>query len=318
SLPFFRRFSYEEIKRATGGFSRIIGFSVFENSENGSLKDHHNGIVPNMNLAVIYSTYGSATIYSLCFLTLLFLVLSVFPNVEISNIDTSVVMTDDQSICNFSVSHPCLVSINSSNVLLDEKFVAKISEVGLFCSTKSHIASSLNSCARGNICTVLAVTRSCIDKEGKDVVFQLGVLILELITGQSEKEGTDLVLWVQGPDLAHSVSRMIDPDVENSYNSKELRWLLTVARLCTKSRGKQTCSFQQILWFLQRKLEPCIPQSDLVSDDNSESLVESEEDEEESEEAGSEEEKGMTWDQLLDKASREDKEKGDESDSEEE
>ncbi|KAF9594828.1 hypothetical protein IFM89_034811 [Coptis chinensis] len=160
-------------------------------------------------------------------------------------------MTDDQSICNFSVSHPCLVSINSSNVLLDEKFVAKISEVGLLCSTESHIASSLNSRARGNICTVLAVTHSCIDKEGKDVVFQLGVLILELITGQSEKEGTDLVLWVQGFDLAHSVSRMIDPDVENSYNSKELRRLLTVARLCTKSRGKQTCSFQQILRFLQ-------------------------------------------------------------------
>ncbi|KAF9598317.1 hypothetical protein IFM89_026606 [Coptis chinensis] len=67
--------------------------------------------------------------------------------------------------------------------------------------------------------------------------------------------------------------------------------------------------------------EPSDIQSDSVSDDedaDSESLVESEEDEEESEEAGSEEEEGMTWDQLLDKASREDKEKGDESDSEEE
>ncbi|KAF9595938.1 hypothetical protein IFM89_006219 [Coptis chinensis] len=307
SLPFFRRFSYEEIKRATGGFSRIIGnhihgavykaqfqdgfvaivkemkdfhhvfyrevklladlhhrhlvalrgfsmgperFLVFENSENGSLKDHLNDPLKTP--------------------------LSWRTRMEIA-IGVAAALEYLQFFCEPPMSH---VSINSSNVLLDEKFVAKkhfaannissrkitapslsqISEVGLLCSTESHIASSLNSRARGNICTVLAVTRSCIDQEGKDVVFQLGVLILELITGQSEKEGTDLVLWVQGPDLAHSVSRMIDPDVENSYNSKELRRLLTVARLCTKSRGKQTCSFQQILRFLQGKLEPCLPQ----------------------------------------------------------
>ncbi|KAF5190474.1 Lrr receptor kinase bak1 [Thalictrum thalictroides] len=267
-LPFLRRFSYDDIKKATGGFSRIIaryshgavykaqfqdglvaivkelreflpgkevfhsevqvlgclhhrhlvallGFStgpgrflVFEYSENGSLKDHLNDPLKT----------------PLTWRTRLQIAIGVAAALEYL-----------QFFCEPPIHH---VSVNSSNVLLDENFVAKISDVGLLCSTESHVSSA----------------RGCIDRESTDVIFQLGVLILELITGQSEKEGTDLVLWVQGTGFTHSVHKMVDPDLGSGYDSRELRRLLTVARFCTKTRGKPTCSVKQILRFLKAKM----------------------------------------------------------------
>lgn len=277
-LPFLRRYSYDDIKRATGGFSSIIarhshgvvykaqfqdglvaivkelrdlhlgkdvfyrevqllgrlhhrhlvslrGFStgperflVFDYSENGSLKDHLNDPLktPLTWRARLQIAIGVAS--ALEYL---------------------------QFFCEPSV---CNISVNSSNVLLDQDFIAKISDVGL-CSTASHIGASNISSATGST-----------NQESKNVIFQLGVLILELITGQSEKEGTDLVLWVQETGFSRSVYKMVDPDLEDNYDSKELRKLLTVARVCTKTSGKPTCSIQQILRYLQGKLDLSLSQ----------------------------------------------------------
>ncbi|KAF9589901.1 hypothetical protein IFM89_029264 [Coptis chinensis] len=48
SLPFFRRFSYEEIKRATGGFSRIIGNHIHGDVYKAQFQDDFVAIVKEM------------------------------------------------------------------------------------------------------------------------------------------------------------------------------------------------------------------------------------------------------------------------------
>lgn len=96
----------------------------------------------------------------------------------------------------------------------------------------------------------------CTGQEGNNIIFQLGVLILELITGQSsEKGGVDLIQWVQESRLSRSMQKMIDPDLGNSYDSRELNNLLAVARLCIKSGDKPTFSIPQIFRYLQKKVE---------------------------------------------------------------
>lgn len=86
------------------------------------------------------------------------------------------------------------------------------------------------------------------------MIFQLGVLILELITGQSsEKEGTNLVQWAQESSFTSSIHKMLDPDLGNSYDPRELKSLLAVARFCTKTGDKPTVSIQLILRYLQGK-----------------------------------------------------------------
>ena len=93
-------------------------------------------------------------------------------------------------------------------------------------------------------------------QEGNNIIFELGVLILELITGQSsEKGGVDLIQWVQESRLSISIQKMIDPDLGNSYDTTELNNLLAVARLCIKSGDQPTFSLPQIFRYLHKKLD---------------------------------------------------------------
>lgn len=96
----------------------------------------------------------------------------------------------------------------------------------------------------------------CLEQECGNIIFQLGVLILELITGQSsEQGGTDLIQWVQGSRLSSSIHMMIDPDLGNNYDSRELKKLLSVARLCIKSKNNPKFPIPQVFRYLQKKVD---------------------------------------------------------------
>lgn len=99
----------------------------------------------------------------------------------------------------------------------------------------------------------------CMVQEHGNIILQLGVLILELITGQcSEKGGSDLIQWIQESRFASSMHKMIDPDLGNNYDSRELKNLLSVAKLCIKSGDKPKFSIPQIIHYLQKKVDiPC-------------------------------------------------------------
>lgn len=83
------------------------------------------------------------------------------------------------------------------------------------------------------------------------------MLILELITGQSsDNGGVDLVQWIQESHFPRSINKMIDPDLGNSYDSRELKDLLAVARLCIESLNKPSKYTSQILRYLKTKVAP--------------------------------------------------------------
>ncbi|XP_062172391.1 probable receptor-like protein kinase At1g49730 isoform X2 [Alnus glutinosa] len=137
------------------------------------------------------------------------------------------------------------VSITSSSIMLDENFTAKLSDVSLLSSGGNDVTVPHASCPE-----------ECVVPDRGNLILQLGVLILELITGQcSEEGGADLIQWVQGSRFASSMHKMIDPDLGNNYNSSELKRLLTVAKLCIKSGDKPMFSIPQILHYVQKKLD---------------------------------------------------------------
>ncbi|KAJ6816501.1 putative receptor-like protein kinase [Iris pallida] len=135
------------------------------------------------------------------------------------------------------------VSINSNNILLDEEFVAKLSDVGFR-------ASDLNQNTQHN------TSEDDNNQRNRDVVFQFGLLILELITGQSLGDEGEVVQWVQEPGFVYSMHKMVDADLGDSYDSRELKILLVVARLCTRVGDERLVSIPQILRYLQGKVEP--------------------------------------------------------------
>lgn len=199
------------LKGFSTGHKRLL---VFDNIENGSLKEHLNDPLKtplNWKTRLEIATGVAAA------LEYLFL------------------------FSNPPVYH---VSISSSNIMLDENFTPKLSDVGLFSSDGNCVDKPHSFCSE-----------ECMDRECGNLVFQLGVLILELITGQSsEHGGSDVVQWVQGSRISSSIQNMIDPDLGDSYNQKELKKLLAVARLCIKSRNNPTFPISQVFRYLQKKV----------------------------------------------------------------
>ena len=132
------------------------------------------------------------------------------------------------------------VTVTSNNVMMDADFVAKLSDV----SVVGH-DSSEGSHAEERI-----------QQRRTELVFQYGVLLLELVTGQSPGGGDgELVRWVQEPGFAGSMQRMVDADLGGTYDAGELRDLVIVARLCTRpGSGTAVVSIPQVLRYLQGKV----------------------------------------------------------------
>lgn len=81
------------------------------------------------------------------------------------------------------------------------------------------------------------------------------MLILELVTGQSSEKGAHLVQWIQETRFRKSMHNMIDPDLGNSYDTKELKSLLALAKLCIGTGGKPTFSVLQVFRYFQKKID---------------------------------------------------------------
>lgn len=126
-------------------------------------------------------------------------------------------------------------SIASTNIFLDDNFVTKICHVG---GSLGYGSGSGSGTTPSRLC-------------GGDVMFQYGVLLLELITGQSfESEGEDLMKWIQDTGFSSMIQKMVDSDLGENYDFGEVRRLLNIARLCTTTTtdGDQPkISIRQIL-----------------------------------------------------------------------
>lgn len=136
------------------------------------------------------------------------------------------------------------VSVNSGTVLMDANFVAKLSDVGVV-SHDVRLASTDSFQDR-------------VEQRRAGLAFQYGVLVLELVTGQSPGADGELVRWAQDPGSAASVHRMVDADLGGVYDARELRDLVAVARLCTRDDrddGAGVVTIPQIVRYLQGKLE---------------------------------------------------------------
>jgi len=105
------------------------------------------------------------------------------------------------------------------------------------------------------ICAIFDASSSFAER--KDLILhQFGTLMLELITGQSSiNESTDLMQLIDESPLNISMDNLIDPDLGNNYNFKELRSLLSLARLCMKTKNKSTFSISHVFLYLQKAFD---------------------------------------------------------------
>ncbi|KAL2536041.1 Protein kinase superfamily protein [Forsythia ovata] len=271
-----KRFSYKDVKKATDGFKRIIDNSSRGNSYRARFQ---NGFVATIKEVKGFNECDDTSFYrEVQLLGRLhhrhIVALSgfstgpkrflVFENMERGSlkehlsdplktplnwrtrlqiaIGIAAALEYLHFFCDPPVYH---VSISSSTIMLDENLTPKLSDISLICSAGNQvIVPNSSSCIK-----------ECTEQTCKNMVFQLGLLILELITGQSsERSGVNLMQWVQESYFSRSIHNMMDPDLGNNYDQTELHSLLNVARLCIKSVDKPRIYTSQILWYLQKKV----------------------------------------------------------------
>ncbi|CAA7388105.1 unnamed protein product [Spirodela intermedia] len=281
SQPFCRgfmlvRFTYKEIKRATDGFSRIIGSDSGGAAYKAQFPDGLVGVVKKVR---VLAPESDAFHRDLQFLARLhhrhlvglrgfseehdrFLVFDYMENGSLREIIHDPLRTpltwrarlqiatdvaaSLEYLCLFCDPPPCNLTVSAENILLDGNSVAKLSTFGSMSFDGQVREPSDEEDLKG------------VSGRGDDqILFQFGALILELVTGQSfGSQGADLLRWIQRADFSHSMNQMVDSDLGNAYDSSELKSLLFVARLCIKTggRGPPSFSISHVLRFLQSKV----------------------------------------------------------------
>uniref|UniRef100_A0A1D1ZIK8 Putative receptor-like protein kinase At1g49730 n=1 Tax=Anthurium amnicola TaxID=1678845 RepID=A0A1D1ZIK8_9ARAE len=279
-LPFLRHFTYKEIKRATDGFSRIVG-----SDGNGPIykAQFPDGLVATVKKIRAFEE-GKYLHRELQILGRLhhrhlvklqgfsegqdrFLVFDYIENGSLKEFlhdplrtplnwrtrlqiafDVAAALEYLHLFCDPPIHS---VTISADNILLDRNFVAKLSTFGSLSSDGHQLPDSYAQDSKESII-----------QRNKNILFQFGVLILELVTGQSfGSEGADLMQWIQQSNFTYSMHKMVDSDLGNTYDSKELKSLLIMARMCTKIIDEPVISISQVLRYLQRKVEQSTAQA---------------------------------------------------------
>ncbi|KAK6916428.1 SPARK domain [Dillenia turbinata] len=284
SLTMFRKFSYKETKKATDDFSTIIGqggfgtvfkaqfndgliaavkrmnkvselaedefcreiellarlhhrnlvalkgfcarrqerFLVYEFMENGSLKDH------------LYSPGRTP--------------LSWQARIQIA-FDVANALEYLHCYCDPALCHR---DIKSSNILLDENFVAK--EYYLFSGIYSEVADfGLAHASKSGSISFEPVNTDVWGTPGN-----YGVLLLELVTGRRAiQDGKNLVEWSQTYLTSDSkITELVDLNLGHSFDFDQLQTVVTVIRWCTQREGRARPSIKQVLRLLYESCDP--------------------------------------------------------------
>ncbi|XP_060168219.1 probable receptor-like protein kinase At1g49730 isoform X1 [Lycium barbarum] len=288
----FNKYSYKETKKATNDFSTTIGQGGFGTVYKAEFKDGSVVAVKRMNkvseqaedefcreielLARLHHRHLVALRGFCIERHERFLMYEYMPNGSLNDqlhdpgrtplswrtrIQIAIDVANALEYLHFYCDPPlCHRDIKSSNILLDENFVAKVADFGLAHASKD-----------GSICfepvnTDIKGTPGYMDPEyvitqeltEKSDVYSYGVVLLELITSrQAIQDNKNLIEWAETFLISESrITELVDPNIGDSYDFDQLQTLLAIVRWCTQREGRARPSIKQVLRLLYECADP--------------------------------------------------------------
>ncbi|GER42184.1 kinase family protein [Striga asiatica] len=288
----FRKFSYRETKKATNNFSTVIGQGGFGVVYKGEFQDGLVAAVKRMSkvseqandefcrelelLARLHHRHLVALRGFCMERRERFLMYEFMANGSLKDhlhtqgrsplswrarIQIAIDVANALEYLHFYCDPPlCHRDIKSSNILLDENFVAKVADFGLVHASKD-----------GSICfepvnTDIRGTPGYLDPEyvmtneltEKSDVYSYGVVLLELVTGKrAVQDNKNLVEWAQAYFTPESrITELADPYLGDSFEFDQLQTVLTLVRWCTQREGRSRPSIKQVLRLLYESFDP--------------------------------------------------------------
>ncbi|KAF3435417.1 hypothetical protein FNV43_RR22506 [Rhamnella rubrinervis] len=219
----FQKFSYKEIKKATDNFNTIVGRGDLELCTKP---------MPNRT-----------------------------PLSWRRRIQIAIDVANALEYLHFYCDPPlCHRDIKSSNILLDENFVAKVADFGLAHASKdgSICFEPVNTDVRGTpgyMDPEYVITQELTEKSD---VYSYGVLLLEIVTSRRAiQDGKNLVEWSQAYMASESrLSELVDPSIRNSCDMEQLQTIVSIVRWCTQKEGRSRPSIKQVLRILYESSDP--------------------------------------------------------------
>jgi len=149
--------------------------------------------------------------------------------------------------------------IKASNILLDKRLLPKIGDFGLaklFPDTITHISTRVAG-TMGYLAPEYALLGQLTKKAD---IYSFGVLLLEVISGQSSSKSTwgpdmhVLVEWTWKLREEERLLEIVDPDLEK-YPEEQMLRFIKVALLCTQATSQQRPSMKQVVNMLSNQME---------------------------------------------------------------
>ncbi|KAL6907585.1 hypothetical protein ACP4OV_002624 [Aristida adscensionis] len=149
--------------------------------------------------------------------------------------------------------------IKASNILLDKKLLPKIGDFGLaklFPDTITHISTRVAG-TMGYLAPEYALLGQLTKKAD---IYSFGVLVLEVISGQSSSKSTwgpdmhVLVEWTWKLREEGRLLEIVDPDLDG-YPEEQMLRFIKVALLCTQATSHQRPSMKQVVHMLSNQTE---------------------------------------------------------------
>uniref|UniRef100_A0A6N2KGX0 Protein kinase domain-containing protein n=1 Tax=Salix viminalis TaxID=40686 RepID=A0A6N2KGX0_SALVM len=144
--------------------------------------------------------------------------------------------------------------IKSANILLDEKYRAKVADFGTSRSVsvdQTHVTTLV----QGTLVLGSGVLQSSQFTDKSDV-YSFGVVLVELLTGQkaisftrSEEQGRSLATYFLMAMESNCLFDIIDPQVVKQGKKEELLMVASLARRCLRLNGKERPTMKEVtMW----------------------------------------------------------------------